>query len=188
MRTLLISTTAVILLLSTGLVSAQNVKTDRTSGAPTAQQNSPAEKMAPVVKSDQIKTSEKAGQAGPSEANGSAVVKSERTARHVGTHYADRRHGPLYDSYPGDPDYYASAWGCAHGSSNGNFGVGYAHRTQADAKSVALAICEREGGSGCYIISCSPKAETEAQAQTIWPQAHSGPGSFHCGSPGEPNC
>ena len=88
-------------------VSAQSIKTDETPGAPAAQQNAPAEKMAPAVKSDQSKTPEKTGQAAPtvpdnkqqttdkgapagaaakgsSEADGSAVVKSKRAERHGG--------------------------------------------------------------------------------------------------------
>jgi hypothetical protein len=124
MRTLLVSTTAAILLLSAGVVSAQNIKTDQTPSAPAAQQNAPAEKTAPVVKSDQIKPAEITGQAAPtvpdikqqttdkgapvgaaakgsSEANGGAVVKSERAERHGGARYASRRHGPLYNSYRG---------------------------------------------------------------------------------------
>ncbi len=130
MRTLLISTTAAILLLGAGAVSAQGVKTDETPGAPAAQQNAPAEKMAPAVKSDQGKAPEKAGQAAPtvpesdnkqqatdqgapagaaakgsSEADGSTVVKSKRAERHGGPRYASRHHGPLYNSYRGDYGY-----------------------------------------------------------------------------------
>jgi hypothetical protein len=130
MRTLLISTTAAILLLGAGAVSAQGIKTDETPGAPAAQQNAPAEKMAPAVKSDQSKAPEKTGQATPimpdsankqqttdkgapagatakgsSEANGSAVAKSKRAERHGGARYASRHHGPLYNSYRGDHGY-----------------------------------------------------------------------------------
>ena len=131
MRTLrLISTTAAILLLSAGVVSAQGMKTNETPSAPAAQQNAPAENLATAVKSDQIKTPEKTGQAAPtvpesdnkqqttdkgapagaaangsSEASGSADVKSKRTARHVGARYAGRHHGPLYNSYRGDHGY-----------------------------------------------------------------------------------
>ena len=63
MRTLrLISTTAAILLLGVGALSAQNIiKTDETPGAPAAQQNAPPEKIAPAAKSDPIKAPEKAG-------------------------------------------------------------------------------------------------------------------------------
>jgi hypothetical protein len=128
MRTLLISTTAAILLLGAGAVSAQNIKTDETPGAPAAQQNAPAGNMAPALKSDQMKTPEKTGQAKPaapdnkqqatnkgapastvakgsSEANGSVVVKSKRAERHGGARYASRHHGPLYNSYRGDHGY-----------------------------------------------------------------------------------
>ena len=138
MRTLrLISTTAAILLLSAGVVSAQGMKTNETPSAPAAQQNAPAEIMAPAVKSDKIKTPEKTGQAAPtapksdnkqqttdkgapagavaSEANGSTDVKSKRTARHVGARYAGRHHGPLFNSYRGDRGYrgcrgYGHSW------------------------------------------------------------------------------
>jgi hypothetical protein len=66
MRTLrLISTTAAILLLGVGAVSAQATKTDETPAAPAAQQNAPPEKMAPAAKSDSIKAPEKSGQATP---------------------------------------------------------------------------------------------------------------------------
>jgi hypothetical protein len=132
MRTLrLISTTAAILLLGAGVVSAQGMKTTETPSVPALQQNAPAEKMAPAGKSDQIKAPEKIGQAAPkapesgnkqqttdkgtpagaaakgsSDANGSADVKSKRTARHVGARYAGRHHGPLYNSYRGDRGYY----------------------------------------------------------------------------------
>ena len=130
MRTLLLSTTAAILLLSAGVVSAQGIKTDETPGAPAAEQSAPAEKMAPVVKSDQIKAPEKTGQAAPitpesankqqttdkrapagatakglSEAAGNTVAKSKRTERHGGARYASRHHGPLYNSYRGDHGY-----------------------------------------------------------------------------------
>ena len=129
MRTLrLISTTAAILLLSAGVVSAQSIKTDETPGAPAAQQTAPADNVAPAVKSDQIKTPEKTGQAAPtvpdnkqqttekaapatvavkgsSEANGSAVAKSKRAERHGGARYASRHYGPLYNSYRGDYGY-----------------------------------------------------------------------------------
>jgi hypothetical protein len=141
MRTLrLISTTAAILLLSAGVVSAQGMKTNETPSAPAAQQNAPAEIMAPAVKSDKSKTLEKTGQAAPtapasdnkqqttdkgaragavakgsSETNGSTDVKSKRSARHVGARYAGRHHGPLYNSYRGDHGYrgcrgYGHSW------------------------------------------------------------------------------
>jgi len=126
----LISTTAAILLLGVGAVSAQAMKTNETPSVPAVQQNAPAEKMAPVGKSDQIKAPEKIGQAAPkapesgnkqqtmdkgtpanaaakgsSDANGSTDVKSKRTARHVRVRYAGGHHGPFYNSYRGDRDY-----------------------------------------------------------------------------------
>jgi hypothetical protein len=127
----LISTTAAILLLGAGAVSAQGMKTNETPSVPALQQNAPAEKMAPAGKSDQIKAPEKIGQAAPkapesgnkqqttdkgtpagaaakgsSDANGSADVKSKRTARHVRARYAGGNHGPFYNSYRGDRGYY----------------------------------------------------------------------------------
>jgi hypothetical protein len=133
MRTLrLISTTAAILLLGAGAVSAQNMqKTDETPGAPAAQQNAPPEKIAPAGKSDPIKAPEKTGQqtaptapesakkqqttdkAAPtgdaakvsSDADRSTDVKSKRTERHVGARYAAGHHGPLYNSYRGEWSY-----------------------------------------------------------------------------------
>jgi hypothetical protein len=131
MKTLrLISTAAAILLLGAGAVSAQGMKTNETPGVPAAQQNAPAEIMAPAVKSDKSKTPEKTGQAAPtaptsdnkqqttdkgvrgrpvakdsSGANGGNDVKPKRTSRHVGARYADHRHGPLYSSYRGDRGY-----------------------------------------------------------------------------------
>jgi hypothetical protein len=126
----LISTTAAILLLGAGAVSAQGVKTDETAAPPAAQQSAPAEKMAPVSKSDQIKTPETTGQAAPMApvsdnkqqtmdkgapasvaakgsggADGGASVKSKRVERHVGARYARGYRGPIYDSYRGDRGY-----------------------------------------------------------------------------------
>ena len=128
----LISTTAAILLLGAGAVSAQNIKTDQTPGAPAAQQNAPPEKIAPAAKSNPIKAPEKTGQTVPtapqsankqqttdkaapagdaakvSGADRSTDVKSKRTARHVGARYAEYaggHHGPLYNSYRGDRGY-----------------------------------------------------------------------------------
>ena len=104
----LISTTAAILLLSAGAVSAQNMKTDETpAAAPAVQQNALAEKVAPTLNSDQRKAPETMGQAAPaapeadkkqlnsktmdnapagastkgsSDANGSANVKNKNSA------------------------------------------------------------------------------------------------------------
>lgn len=62
----LISTAAAILLLGAGAVSAQSIKTDETPArVPAAQQNAPAEKMAPALNSDQSKAPETTGQAAP---------------------------------------------------------------------------------------------------------------------------
>ena len=139
----LISTTAAILLLGVGAVSAQSMKTDETPApAPAVQQNAPAEKVAPTLKSGQSKALETTGQTAPSapeadkkqlksqtmdnapagaaakgssDADGSAGVKSKRTARHVGARYAGGHHGPLYNSYRGDRGYrgcrgYGHSW------------------------------------------------------------------------------
>jgi hypothetical protein len=108
----LISTTAAILLLSAGAVSAQNMKTDETpAAAPAVQQNALAEKVAPTLNSDQRKAPETMGQAAPaapeadkkqlnsktmdnapagastkgsSDANGSANVKNKNSAAESG--------------------------------------------------------------------------------------------------------
>jgi cytoskeletal protein RodZ len=62
----LISTTAAILLLGAGAVSAQSIKTDEMpTAAPAAQQNAPAEKVAPALKSSQSKVPETTGQIAP---------------------------------------------------------------------------------------------------------------------------
>jgi hypothetical protein len=76
----LLSTTAAILLLSVCAVSAQDVKTNETTGAPpAAQQNAPPEKMAPALKSDQTKVPDKIGQAAP------VAPKSDKLATDKGT-------------------------------------------------------------------------------------------------------
>ena len=60
----LLSTTAAVLLLGAGGVSAQGMKNDEApTRAPTAQQNAPAEKVAPAMKSGQRKAPETTGQA-----------------------------------------------------------------------------------------------------------------------------
>ncbi|MGA8966472.1 MAG: hypothetical protein WB525_18430, partial [Pseudolabrys sp.] len=91
----LISTTAAILLLGVGAVSAQTMKSDETSASsPAAQQNAPAEKMAPALKSEQRKAPETTGKSqtmdkdapaaavgkASSDANGSANVKNKNRA------------------------------------------------------------------------------------------------------------
>jgi Protein of unknown function (DUF1236) len=108
MKTLrLLSTTAAVLLLGAGAVSAQGMRNDEAPGrTPSAQQNAPAEKVAPTLKSDQRKTPETTGQAaepesdkkqlktqkmdkdaptapaakGSSDADGNANVKSKSTS------------------------------------------------------------------------------------------------------------
>ena len=66
----LLSTTAVILLLGAGAVSAQGMKNDEAPGrAPAAQQNAPAEKVAPALKSGQRKAPETTGQAAEPESD-----------------------------------------------------------------------------------------------------------------------
>jgi hypothetical protein len=71
MKTLrLLSTTAAILLLGAGAVSAQGMKNDEAPGrAPAAQQNAPAEKVAPALKSGQRKAPETTGQAAEPESD-----------------------------------------------------------------------------------------------------------------------
>ena len=61
----LLSTTAAVLLLGAGTVWAQDMKKNDTPGAPAAQQNAPAEKVAPTLKSDQSKVPGTTGQAAP---------------------------------------------------------------------------------------------------------------------------
>jgi hypothetical protein len=71
MKTLrLLSTTAAVLLLGAGAVSAQGMKNDEAPArAPAAQQNAPAEKMAPAMKSEQRKAPETTGQAAEPESD-----------------------------------------------------------------------------------------------------------------------
>lgn len=108
MKTLrLLSTTAAVLLLGAGAVSAQGMKNDEAPGrTPSAQQNAPAEKVAPALKSGQRMAPETTGQAaepgsdkkqlktqkmdkdapaapaakGSSDADGNANVKSKSTS------------------------------------------------------------------------------------------------------------
>lgn len=66
----LLSTTAAVLLLGAGAVSAQGMKNDEAPGrAPAAQQNAPAEKVAPALKSGQRKAPETTGQAAEPESD-----------------------------------------------------------------------------------------------------------------------
>jgi hypothetical protein len=103
----LLSTTAAVLLLGAGAVSAQGMKNDEAPGrTPSAQQNAPAEKVAPALKSGERKAPETTGQAaepesdkkqlktqkmdkdapaapaakGSSDADGNANVKSKSTS------------------------------------------------------------------------------------------------------------
>jgi hypothetical protein len=64
----LLSTTAAVLLLGVGAVSAQGMMNDQAPGrAPAAEQNAPAEKIAPALKPGEHKTPETTGQATPDE-------------------------------------------------------------------------------------------------------------------------
>src|SRR5271155_3686694 len=75
----LLSTTAAILLLGVCAASAQDMKTNETTGAPpAAQQNAPPEKMAPALKSDQSKAPDKIGQVAP------VAPKSDKLTRDKG--------------------------------------------------------------------------------------------------------
>ena len=66
----LLSTTAAVLLLGAGAVSAQGMKNDEAPGrTPSAQQNAPAEKVAPALKSGQRKAPETSGQAAEPESD-----------------------------------------------------------------------------------------------------------------------
>ena len=82
----LLSTTAAVLLLGVGAVSAQTTKGDEApAGAPAAQQNAPAEKVAPAkkvapsLKSSQRKAPETTGQAAPTapESDNQKQLKSQ---------------------------------------------------------------------------------------------------------------
>ena len=121
----LISTTAAILLLGAGVVSAQGTKSDGMLGAPAAQQNAPTEKVSPSVKSDRSKAPEKAGTATESDrqqitdkggaatkasSDGSADETSRHMARHRGADYASGHHRSLYNHYRGD----RGCWGHRH--------------------------------------------------------------------------
>ena len=77
----LISTTAAILLLGVGAVSAQSMKTGETpANAPPAQQTAPAETVAPALKSDQRKAPETTGQKAP-ETTGQAAPTAPEAAK-----------------------------------------------------------------------------------------------------------
>jgi len=79
----LLSSVAVALLLSAGVASAQGMSKDNPERAPAAQQNAPAEKVAPSIKSEQKKSEQKApqttGQATPDKSD-KALQKSGQAA------------------------------------------------------------------------------------------------------------
>lgn len=105
----LLSATAAILLLGVCAVSAQDIKTNETTGAaPAAQQNAPPERMAPAVKSDKQVTTDKGASTG-AVARGSS--DADRAApnghrRHFAGRYEGGRNGPYYDSYRGHRGYH----------------------------------------------------------------------------------
>jgi hypothetical protein len=74
----LLSSVAVALLLSAGVASAQGMSKDTPERAPAAQQNAPAEKVAPAVKSEQ-KAPQTTGQATPDKSD-KALQKSGQAA------------------------------------------------------------------------------------------------------------
>jgi hypothetical protein len=78
MKTLrLLSTTAAVLLLGAGAVSAQGMKNDEAPArAPAAQQNAPAEKIAPSMKADERKAPETTGQASKSDDKAKTDLKA----------------------------------------------------------------------------------------------------------------
>jgi hypothetical protein len=80
MKTLrLLSTTAAVLLLGAGAVSAQGMKNDEAPGrTPSAQQNAPAEKVAPALKSGQRKAPETTGQAAEPESSDKKQLKTQK--------------------------------------------------------------------------------------------------------------
>jgi len=64
-KTKLLSTVAAVLLLSAGAVSAQSMNKEAPQQAPAAQQNAPAEKVAPSIKGGEHKAPQTTGQATP---------------------------------------------------------------------------------------------------------------------------
>ena len=72
-KTKLLSTVAMALLLGVGTASAQGMSKEQPERAPAAQQNAPAEKVAPSIKADEHKSPQTTGQATPdSKATGKA--------------------------------------------------------------------------------------------------------------------
>src|SRR5215510_1415042 len=68
----LLSTVAAALLLSAGAASAQGMGKDTPERAPAAQQNAPAEKVAPSLKNGDQKAPQTTGQAAPDTKSGKA--------------------------------------------------------------------------------------------------------------------
>jgi Protein of unknown function (DUF1236) len=71
-KTKLLSTVAAALLLSAGVASAQGMGKDTPERAPAAQQNAPAEKVAPSMKGGEQKAPQTSGQATPDAKSGKA--------------------------------------------------------------------------------------------------------------------
>lgn len=72
-KTKLLSTVAMALLLGVGTASAQGMSKEQPERAPAAQQNAPAEKVAPSIKTEEHKSPQTTGQATPdSKATGKA--------------------------------------------------------------------------------------------------------------------
>ena len=71
-KTKLLSTVAAALLLSAGVASAQGMGKDTPERAPAAQQNAPAEKVAPSMKGGEQKAPQTTGQATPDAKSGKA--------------------------------------------------------------------------------------------------------------------
>jgi hypothetical protein len=98
----LLSTVAAALLLSAGVASAQGMGKDTPERAPTAQQNAPAEKVAPSMKGGEQKAPQTTGQATPDAKSG----KAKETTGQVPKSDADQKaQGPSRsmdtDSKPG---------------------------------------------------------------------------------------
>jgi len=77
----LLATVATTLLLAAGTASAQMKKDEAPQRAPAAQQNAPAEKIAPSMKEGKRKTPETTGQATKSEDKGTADLKASDSNR-----------------------------------------------------------------------------------------------------------
>ena len=124
----LISTTAAILLLGASAVSAQTMKTDETpANAPAAQQNAPAEKVAPALKSEQGKAPETTGQAAPT---APASDKKELKSQTM------------------DKDPPALAVGQASSDANGSANVKNKNRAAEGKRGTAARASADEGGVG----------------------------------------